>query len=220
MVQAIFVRGVVSLVALAWLAAAAAQPAAAQADGAQAEAAARDAAGPAMQAEAAAQDDDGPGAPAETAEAGAGTDAADGDRQAGGATDRGADCPPCAADAAADPAEARVAIELNKLEPVAEACRAYLVVRNDTGIAFESLQLDLVLFDNDDIVAKRLAVETAPLPAGKTSLKVFDIAGLQCDAIGQILLNNVLSCEDAFGKRDDCLALLAVTSRGMVPFIK
>lgn len=113
-----------------------------------------------------------------------------------------------------------VALELNKLEPVDGACRAFLVIRNATPARFETLQLDLVMFDTDGIVAKRLAVDAAPLPAEKTLLKVFDIKGQSCGQIGQILLNGVLACRDSEGQRDDCLKMLSVTSRGEVLFIK
>ncbi|MDA3922523.1 MAG: hypothetical protein PF501_17870 [Salinisphaera sp.] len=126
-----------------------------------------------------------------------------------------------------------VQIELNKLEQVNGACRAYLVTQNLTDSAFDSLKLDVVMFDSQGIVAKRLAVQLGPMPAGKTSLKVFDIPDLACDGIGQLLLNNVLECTSppsqptADGgaankpvQRDDCLSLVSVSQRGKVPFIK
>lgn len=129
-----------------------------------------------------------------------------------------------AAPAAAEPAPAAspgaVAIELNKLEPNGEACRAYLVLKNGSARAFQSLKLDLVMFDSDGVVAKRLAVQAAPLPSGKTSLKVFDITGHGCGAIGSILLNDVLACEPAAEAGGDCLGLIAASARGPVPFIK
>ena len=112
-----------------------------------------------------------------------------------------------------------VSIELNKLEPNGEACRAYLMVKNAGASAFESLKLDLVMFDRDGVVAKRLAVQAAPLPVGKTSLKVFDIAGHDCAGIGSILLNDVLACEPS-PEADGCLGLIAASARGEVPFIK
>jgi len=113
-----------------------------------------------------------------------------------------------------------VTVELNKLEPNGGACRAYLVLENGTASAFDTLTLDLVMFDTDGVVAKRLAVETAPLPAGKTSLKVFDIDGLPCGAVGRVLLNDVMACADASGPRDDCLGLVAPAARGPVAFVK
>ncbi len=122
--------------------------------------------------------------------------------------------------AAAQAAETEVSVELNKLEPNGGACRAYLVLENGTARSFEALKLDLVMFDTEGIVAKRLAVQTAPLAAGKTSLKVFDMAGLPCERVGRLLLNNVMDCTDADGARDDCLDLLSASQRGAVPFIK
>lgn len=112
-----------------------------------------------------------------------------------------------------------VTVELNKLAQVDNACRAYLVTQNLTETSFDSLQLDVVMFDTNGIVAKRLAVEIGPLTSGKTSLKVFDIAGLPCDKIGQLLLNDVLQCRDDKGARTDCLSLIQVSSRAKVAFI-
>ena len=79
---------------------------------------------------------------------------------------------------------------------------------------------DLVMFDADGIVAKRLAVQTAPLAAGKTSLKVFDMTGLPCEQVGRLLSNDVMDCIDTDGARNDCLGLLSASQRGAVPFIK
>lgn len=111
-------------------------------------------------------------------------------------------------------------MQLNSLEPNNEACRVCLVLENGTASAFDMLKLDLVMFDADGVVAKRLAVETAPLPAGKTSLKVFDIDGLPCERVGRVLPNDVMACADAAGAHDDCLALVAPAARGSVAFIE
>lgn len=116
--------------------------------------------------------------------------------------------------------EARISLELNKLEPASNACRAYVVLQNGSGVAYESLRLDLVMFDAEGVVAKRLALETAPLPVDKTSLKVFDISGMECGQVGRILLNDVLDCTDISGTKSGCLALIDVTARGGLSLIK
>lgn len=114
----------------------------------------------------------------------------------------------------------RIGVELNKLETAGDACRAYLLLSNGTAAAFTSLKLDLVTFDADGIVQRRVAVETAPIGAGKTSLKVFDIGGIQCAAIRRMLLNGVLSCKGGKEQTADCLSLVSVSSRAAQPFIK
>ncbi len=111
-------------------------------------------------------------------------------------------------------------LELNKLEPSDGACRAYVVIENDTGAVFATFRYALVIFDGEGVVARRLALETAPLPAGKTSLKVFDLAGLPCGDIGRILVNDVLECADATGTRTDCLQLVQPSSRSTTPLIR
>lgn len=116
--------------------------------------------------------------------------------------------------------EGRVSLELNKLESAGEACRSYVVLQNRTGTAFSSLKLDLVMFDVDGVVAKRLALETAPLPADKTSLKVFDIGGMMCEQVGRILLNDVLDCSAAAGPVENCLGMIDVSARGELSLIK
>jgi len=114
----------------------------------------------------------------------------------------------------------KVAIELNKLEPAGEACRAYLVLNNRSQIAFTSLNLDLVLFDEGGIIAKRLAVETAPLPAGKLSVKAFDVADLDCAQVGRVLLNDVIACDGAPESPENCLALIEASAQGELSFVK
>jgi len=117
-------------------------------------------------------------------------------------------------------ASGEVQVQLNKLEPEGGACHVYVVLENGTGHGFEVLKLDLVMFDPEGVVAKRLAVETAPLPAAKTSLKVFPVDGLACDRVGRVLLNDVLACADASGPREDCLGLVRVRAREPMEFIK
>lgn len=126
----------------------------------------------------------------------------------------------CAAVPAAQAQDGSIQIELNKLEPQENACRAYIVLQNGTDSTFDSLRLDLVAFDTDGIVAKRLAVEASPLPPAKTSLKLFDMSELACDGIGHLLLNSVLACGDQSGERSDCLDLVDVSAKPGLKLIK
>ncbi len=111
-------------------------------------------------------------------------------------------------------------IQLNKLEPDGDACRAYIVLENRGAQSFEALRLDLVMFDTDGVIARRLAVDAAPLAAGRTSVRVFAISGLACGDIGRVLLNDVLNCADADGEIRDCMERITPESIADVPFIK
>jgi hypothetical protein len=118
----------------------------------------------------------------------------------------------CAAAASAAPVE----IELNKLEPRDGGCQAWLVARNMGEAAHDSLRLDVVLFDRDGVIARRLAVEAGPLPPGKTSVKAFVAEGLACETVGAALLNDVLSC----GGGEACLDAVRATARAPLTFSK
>lgn len=113
-----------------------------------------------------------------------------------------------------------ITIELNKLESVEGACRAYMIFENNSGESYDSLKLDLVMFDSNGLINKRIAVEGAPLPNGKTSVKLFDIKDVSCEQLGRILLNDVLSCSGPTGEHSDCVARIETTSRNLVSFFK
>jgi len=115
--------------------------------------------------------------------------------------------------------EAGVGVELNKLEQVEGACRAFLVIENGMGADFEMLALDLVVFDANGVIAERLAVDLAPLAAGKTSVKAFDIAGLACADAGRVLMNGVLGCRGAGGAADGCAGPVVPRGRGNLEFV-
>jgi len=111
-------------------------------------------------------------------------------------------------------------IELNKFESQPEACRAYMVFRNSTEQTFDAFKLDMVMFDQEGLINRRLALDVAPLRADKTSVKLFDIEGLPCEQINQILINDVIECAARGGGDPDCVTLLETSSRNATALIK
>jgi hypothetical protein len=143
----------------------------------------------------------------------------------------GAGCGVTAA-AAQTPAEPQhpIQLELNKLEPLAQSgpgCRVYFVVTNPDSETIEQLNLDLIVFGTDGIIARRLAFDLGPLPGKKTAVRLFDMAGLPCDHVGKLLINDVIGCKignngaaAAETPRTACLDRLAVSSRASAPLSK
>ncbi|MBY8977091.1 hypothetical protein KHP62_14835 [Rhodobacteraceae bacterium NNCM2] len=116
-------------------------------------------------------------------------------------------------------ADGNVRVELNKLVPQDNACQAYILVENGSAKSFSTLTLDLVMFDPDGIISKRLAVDLAPLRAGKTSVKVFGIDAIACDGLSRILVNEILSCEADGAAQSACLDMIETSARGSVELI-
>jgi hypothetical protein len=113
---------------------------------------------------------------------------------------------------AAKAEQGSVSIELNKLEPQGQGCRAYFVVGNKTSTAYQELKLDLVLFRPDGVIGRRFAVDLGPLKPDKKSVKLFDIEGTACDQVGSFLINDVMECKSDTGPIADCLKDIGVST--------
>lgn len=113
-----------------------------------------------------------------------------------------------------------VSIELNKLETQGTSCRSFLVIQNDSDTALQNLKLDLIIFQTDNVIARRFAIDLAPLKAKKKSVKLFDLDGLACDKIGSMLINDVVECKADQGPLEDCLAGITVKSLSNVQLMK
>lgn len=112
--------------------------------------------------------------------------------------------------AAAEPQ--KLQLELNKLETGDKGCRTYLLVDNPSDTALSTFKLDLVLFQPDGVIGKRLALDLAPVRANKRIVKQFDLDGMACDRIASVLVNDVLDCKTEGGQATECLSGLALKS--------
>lgn len=123
-----------------------------------------------------------------------------------------------AATAAAEPT--KLTLELNKLEPQGESCRAYVVLNNESANDYQAMKTNLVVFGPDGVISRWFTVDFAPLPASKRKAKPFDFTDLSCDKIGSILINEVSECKTAAGPVDDCLSGMTVKSLSNVQITK
>lgn len=126
----------------------------------------------------------------------------------------------CAGSVRAEGPAPAIAVELNKLETAGADCRATMVVSNGRPEALDSLKLDLVFFDAEGIVAKRLVTELGPLSRSKTVVKTFPVAGLACGSLSRVLINEAVACTGPSGPVADCVDALAPSSRAAAAFVK
>ena len=68
-------------------------------------------------------------------------------------------------------ADEKVLIELNSIESADNRCRLNFVVQNNSRVAIESMKLDLVGFDTDGGIVRRLITEMGPVRAAKTVVR-------------------------------------------------
>lgn len=121
--------------------------------------------------------------------------------------------------AAAEPG--RLTVELNKVEEIDTGdCRAFFLFRNDTAMSFEGFEMSLAILNSNGVIDRLLSVDAAPLPVARTTLKLFEIPGVQCSDISEILLHELTSCKPQNADEMDCFAILDLTSRASAQLVK
>lgn len=107
----------------------------------------------------------------------------------------------------------RLDLSLNTAGPVAKGgCRLTFVIRNRLGADIDKLVTEAVLFDRQGRVATLTLFDFGQLPAGRPRVRQFDLAGQGCDAIGQVLINGIDSCEGTGLSPAACLDGLHLSS--------
>lgn len=116
--------------------------------------------------------------------------------------------------------DGKLGVELNKLEPIEGGCRSFFLFRNATGRTLSAFEMSLAILDREGIIDRLLTIDAAPLPAGRTTLKIFEIPEIGCDGIGEIILHDMPACAAADGAETDCFALIALESRADAALVK
>jgi hypothetical protein len=107
-------------------------------------------------------------------------------------------------------AEQNLLVELNAAENADNRCRLTFVVENKREMPFESIKLDLALFDKEGIIHRRMATELGPVRGTKTNVRTFLVDG-KCEQIGSVLVNDITACVP--GDPGACLDALGLTSK-------
>lgn len=116
-------------------------------------------------------------------------------------------------------ADRSIIIELNRLQPNESACRASFVIQNKTGTALGNLDLELVLFDEEQRIIKTVSLGAGALPEEKSRVSQIDLPELGCDALGQLMLNTITKCEGEALTPDICLSISKTRSRADIELI-
>lgn len=111
-------------------------------------------------------------------------------------------------------------VELNKLEDVETGCQAFFLFQNGRAENLTDFEMSLAIMSPDGIIDRLLTIDAAPLPAERTTLKLFEIPDTQCANIGEILLHDIPACTPQNGEPLDCFSFLELDSRASAPLVK
>jgi len=115
----------------------------------------------------------------------------------------------------------RLLVELNKFEEIdGGGCRAFFLFRNQTDNSFDGFEMSLAILDTNGVIDRLLAIDAAPLPVSRTTLKLFEIPETSCAGISEILLHELTSCRPQNGEEMDCFPILDLNSKTTAALVK
>jgi hypothetical protein len=126
-------------------------------------------------------------------------------------------CSPALAQAPAS-APASLVLELNALQPAEAGCRVTFLATNRLGGRLDRAAVELALFDAAGTIDRIVTLDFKDLSADKTKVLQFELAGLQCDGLGRLLVNDITACEGAISPPTICLDALETSTRLDVDF--
>lgn len=114
-----------------------------------------------------------------------------------------------------------LSVELNKFEEVeGGGCRAFFLFRNTTPTTFEGFEMSLAVLDSDGVIDRLLSIDAAPLPAARTTLKLFEIPEIACARISEVLLHEITTCRPQNAEAMDCFPILTLGSKTGAQLVK
>lgn len=116
----------------------------------------------------------------------------------------------------AETAAAGLSVELNDVATSERGCKLTFVAGNDLAQPVSKVSFEFVLFDQKGRVERMAVLDFRDLPAGKTKVRQFDLAGTKCDALGSLLINDAPVCTGAGIDKSACMQGLRTGSKSPV----
>lgn len=125
---------------------------------------------------------------------------------------------PAGAQEAANAPAPSLVLELNGAQPSDKGCRLTFVVTNELGAELTKAAFEIALFNDAGVVDRLTVLDFNELPAGKTKVARFDLAGADCTKISRILVNHATECTGADVDPKACLSRLKPETRSTIVF--
>ncbi|UCI23369.1 hypothetical protein [Mesorhizobium sp. B2-8-5] len=109
-------------------------------------------------------------------------------------------------------------LELNAAQPSDQGCRLTFVVNNALGAELSKAAFEIALFNEAGIVDRLTVLDFKDLPAGKTKVTRFDLAGADCGKLSRVLINSATECAGTGVEPAACMRGLKTSTRTAIAF--
>ncbi|RUX98858.1 hypothetical protein EOA25_26955, partial [Mesorhizobium sp. M2A.F.Ca.ET.040.01.1.1] len=120
--------------------------------------------------------------------------------------------PAWAQSAPAPAAAPALSLELNAAQPSEKGCRLTFVVNNALGADLSKAAFEIALFNEAGVVDRLPVLDFKDLPAGKTKVTRFDLAGADCGKLSRVLINSATECAGTGVEPAACLRALKTST--------
>ncbi|MDG4880186.1 hypothetical protein [Mesorhizobium sp. WSM4884] len=111
-----------------------------------------------------------------------------------------------------------LSLELNTAQPSDKGCRLAFVVNNALGADLSKAAFEIALFNEAGVVDRLTVLDFKDLPAGKTKVTRFDLAGADCGKIGRVLINSATECVGTGVDPAACMRALKTSTKTGIAF--
>ncbi|PDQ19784.1 hypothetical protein CN311_17625 [Mesorhizobium sanjuanii] len=109
-------------------------------------------------------------------------------------------------------------LELNAVQPSDKGCRLTFVVNNGLGTDLTKAAFEIALFNEAGVVDRLTVLDFKELPAGKTKVTRFDLAGADCTKLSRVLINSATECTGASAEPAACMRGLKTATKTGIAF--
>lgn len=111
-----------------------------------------------------------------------------------------------------------LSLELNAAQPSDKGCRLTFVVNNGLGADLSRAAFEIALFNETGVVDRLTVLDFRDLPAGKTKVTRFNLAGAACGKLSRVLINSATDCAGAGLEPAACMRSLKTSTRTSIAF--
>ncbi len=111
-----------------------------------------------------------------------------------------------------------LSLELNAAQPSDKGCRLTFAVNNALGVDLSKAAFEMALFHATRVVDRLTGLDFKDLPAGKTKVTRFDLAGADCGKLSRVLINSATECAGTGVEPAACMRGLKTSTKTAIAF--
>ncbi|WP_312413816.1 hypothetical protein [Shinella sp.] len=104
-------------------------------------------------------------------------------------------------------------IELNALAASQKGCLFTFVAGNGFAQDVSKVSFEFVIFNDKGTVERLALLDFRELPAGKSKVRQFDVPGIKCETVKNLLINDAPVCEGEGLEKGRCMDGIVTRSK-------